>query len=102
MHGRWPTEEIDHINNNRSDNRIANLREASRSQNCGNQTVRRNSKTGIKGVMHDPSKFPLRPWLAQIGGGRKVKVLGWFETSAEASAAYQAAALDRWGAYAKF
>jgi hypothetical protein len=36
VHGRWPIGEIDHINGNPSDNRIANLRECTRSQNVMN------------------------------------------------------------------
>ncbi|HAS0888998.1 TPA: HNH endonuclease, partial [Enterobacter cloacae subsp. cloacae] len=43
VHGSMPEEQIDHVNNNRSDNRISNLRLASRSQNMMNQYVRKDS-----------------------------------------------------------
>jgi hypothetical protein len=36
VHGTWPANDIDHINRDRSDNRIANLREATRAQNLQN------------------------------------------------------------------
>lgn len=42
VHGRWPHPEIDHINRSRDDNRIANLREVTRSENMRN-TVRKSS-----------------------------------------------------------
>lgn len=38
--GNWPTQEIDHINRNRLDNRIANLRDVSRSENARNRRFR--------------------------------------------------------------
>lgn len=50
VHGRHPIGEIDHINGDRSDDRIANLREATREQNMWNTRVSRKSTTGIKGV----------------------------------------------------
>lgn len=37
MRGRWPRGDVDHLNGDRQDNRIENLREATRSQNCANQ-----------------------------------------------------------------
>lgn len=50
VNGEWPKGEIDHINGNRDDNRIENLREASASQNRINKTIQRNNKTGFKWV----------------------------------------------------
>ena len=37
VHGQWPASEIDHINRNKADNRIANLRQVTRSENCQNK-----------------------------------------------------------------
>ncbi|MDX3744647.1 HNH endonuclease signature motif containing protein, partial [Pseudomonas sp.] len=47
-YGKWPDGDIDHINCDRADNRIENLRECSRSQNCHNTSLRRNNKSGVK------------------------------------------------------
>jgi HNH endonuclease len=49
VHGRFP-KETDHINCNRSDNRLCNLREVTRSENCHNASLRKDSTTKIKGV----------------------------------------------------
>lgn len=50
VHGDWPSEEIDHRNGKRSDNRIDNLREATKTQNAGNTACKSNNKLGVKGV----------------------------------------------------
>jgi hypothetical protein len=54
MTGKWPENEIDHINGDRSDNRFCNLREATKAQNNWNKKVRKDSTTGIKNVLHYP------------------------------------------------
>ena len=48
-HGFWPTE-LDHINRNRADNRLRNLREVSRSENQNNKNLARNNTSGYKGI----------------------------------------------------
>lgn len=50
LNGAFPRRETDHINGIRSDNRICNLREASRSQNAMNTSLNCNNKSGIKGI----------------------------------------------------
>jgi hypothetical protein len=47
-YGVWPKNDIDHINNVRDDNRLENLREATRSENSGNQKVREGGPQNIK------------------------------------------------------
>lgn len=49
-HGRWPAADLDHINGNRDDNRLANLREATRQQNLQNARRRVSNTSGVKGV----------------------------------------------------
>ncbi|WP_320728213.1 HNH endonuclease [Enterobacter ludwigii] len=50
VYGSWPKEEIDHVNLIRDDNRISNLREASRAQNSRNKHLRKDNSSGDKGV----------------------------------------------------
>lgn len=86
IHGSHPTKLLDHINENRSDNRQENLREATHSQNYQNMTkphVR--SVSGYLGVSwHIAGKR----WAAEICVNRKRTKLGLFNTPAEAHAAY--------------
>lgn len=76
FHGEWPAVEIDHHNRIRTDNRIANLRPATRGLNNQNSGIRSDSKTGVKGVCFrkDVGKF-----CAYIQVDRKMKYLGLYE-----------------------
>lgn len=90
--GEWQKGVIDHINGNRSDNRIENLRDVAQAVNCQNRTgPQKNSTTGVLGV--SPSGRANKPWRAQvkIPGTSKVKYIGLYKTVEEASAAYLAA-----------
>lgn len=60
-HGRWPKGEIDHKDKSRDNNRADNLREATKKQNGHNRDVRRDSRTGVKGVTWSKHKGK---WLA--------------------------------------
>jgi hypothetical protein len=90
-YGRWPQAELDHINRIKEDNRITNLREATRSQNAANFPLRRDNKLGIRGVCLSRGKY-----VAQI----RCKHLGCFVTAEEASATYQKAARELFGEFA--
>ncbi len=84
-HGVLP-DQIDHINRDKSDNRIENLRRCNHSFNQVN-TADRQSKSGIRGVrMVDKTGR----WMARVyKDGREIRV-GTFSTMEEASAAYRA------------
>ncbi|MCP1243036.1 HNH endonuclease [Acetobacter lambici] len=95
-YGQWPALHIDHINGDRSDNRITNLRFATNAQNCMNCKGHSNSLTGIKGVTWDKTRGK---WMARLNKGGKFINLGRFDTSDEAKMAYDAAAADAHGEY---
>ena len=84
MTGEWPPEEIDHVNGDRADNRWANLRLASKSQNMANAPAKKSNKLGMRGVF----KTRNGRYQAQITVNRQVKHLGTFNTPEEARAAY--------------
>lgn len=98
MTGSFPVAgDIDHINRVRSDNRWANLRIASRSQNISNGKKRTNNKSGYTGV-YWCNRF--HKWFAQIKLGGKHINLGGFRTPLDAAKAYDAAAVKLHGAFA--
>lgn len=88
-YGAWPSEWIDHINRNPADNRIANLRQATRSLNNQNRVNSyRRSKTGLLGVSRRPDCNRFTAYICVNG---KNKYLGNFKTAELAHAAYRAA-----------
>jgi hypothetical protein len=82
--GFIPTGMLDHINGDRSDNRIENLREASNSLNQQNRKMSSRNTTGVVGV----TKRKYGRWRASITVGKKFISLGSFATKEEAEAAY--------------
>jgi hypothetical protein len=96
VHGVWPLAQIDHINGTRDDNRIANLREATRSENGMNKKNHRNKRCALKGVDIHYGRF-----RARISVQRKTIFLGCYDTEEEAHAAYMAAAEKEFGAFAR-
>lgn len=94
--GCWPAEFIDHVNCDRSDNRLVNLREATHAQNQANARLPSNSTVGLKGVTRRKSR-----WEAQIKYCGEKKYLGLFDTPEAAHAAYVAAAKGLFGDYAR-
>jgi hypothetical protein len=95
MTGQYPVNDIDHINQNRADNRWTNLRAASRSENMRNLRVRPVSKTGYIGVSPFGKKF-----LAQITVNYQNIYLGVFSTLEEAVAVRREAELKYFGEFA--
>lgn len=84
--GRWPCAEIDHIDGVKDNNKWANLREATHSENRQNQIKPyKTNKAGHMGVCwHNAGK----KWRARITVNGKDKWLGLFETPEAASIAY--------------
>lgn len=94
--GKWADGEIDHINGVRDDNRISNLREATRSQNRRNHAIHSNNTSGFPGVCFHGR---IRKWQAYIGYNKRVHHLGYFATATAARDAYEAAAVDLFGKF---
>lgn len=84
VYGVWPPEDVDHINRTRDDNRIVNLRLASRAENCQNTGMRRNNKLGCKGVCWNARA---QKWQAQIMRQSQNLHLGYFDDINHAIAA---------------
>ena len=87
-HVQWPKGEIDHINGDRSDNRLANLRDVDSAGNHKNMSRASNNKSGVTGV-HWCNTW--NRWIAKIKVGGKTKSLGQFERFEDAVVARQKA-----------
>lgn len=85
MTGKFPPNDIDHINGIRTDNRFCNLRAVSRSVNLQNQREAKshNKSTGIIGAYGNGNGF-----ISRIRVNGKDRYLGYFKTAKEANAAY--------------
>lgn len=94
-YNQWPDEEIDHINGDRSDNSIVNLRLATRDQNNHNRRPQKGS-SNYKGVQWHKSA---KKWIARAYQDGVRRHLGVFNTEKEAAIAYNKAALSWYGEY---
>lgn len=97
-HGVWPKDQIDHINNLRDDNRLVNLREATGAENNKNLKAREGGTSKYKGVSWFKRDCK---WLARIGVNKENIFLGYYDNEQEAALAYNKAALEYFGEYAK-
>ena len=81
-HGKKPKGfQIDHINGNKLDNRIENLRLATYAENQWNAKTRVDNTSGVKGVCW---KKGLNKWYAQIKHNKELLYLGVFKDKKEA------------------
>jgi len=85
-HGAWPLGIIDHRDTNRSNNRIRNLRDTSRSVN--QQNIRKPRSHGTSGYLGVTWHRQVEKWLAQIQVNGRNRSLGLFDDPAEAHQAY--------------
>jgi hypothetical protein len=90
-YGTWPDGQIDHINGQRDDNRLENLRIVSATDNARNAKVRSDSSTGHPGVGWH-SRY--NKWIARIGIKGRQKTLGYYASLADAVSARRAAEID--------
>lgn len=96
VYKEWPKEDLDHIDGLRTNNRISNLREATRSQNLQNKRKQRNNASGFIGVSFNKER---NKWDARLKAQGKQICLGLFKTAEEAAQAYEEAAANYFGEF---
>lgn len=101
MYGEWPKEQIDHVNHKPWDNRLVNIRPASRFQNAQNMRPRQKPEgSKYKGVRWDQKA---QAWCASIqANNRRYRIPGFFKSAYEAHQAYCAFALVLHGQFRCF
>ena len=96
-YGEYPKDEIDHINGIKNDNRLINLRQATHSQNCMNQKIKVNNKTGFKGVH---LRKGTKKYVSIIWKNGKCHYLGQYDAPKQAHDAYVKASVVIHGEFA--
>lgn len=87
-HGAWPPEQIDHVNGDRGDNRLLNLRAVPNCLNHRNEGRPKNNTSGVTGVHWCKQT---RRWRATIKVNYRNRCLGRFDTLEEAAEAREKA-----------
>ena len=77
---------IDHVNGNKIDNRLQNLRLATNSQNQQNRPAPKNNSSGYRGVTWHKQ---MNKWMARISYKGKRKLIGFFDSAEDAYKAYK-------------
>ena len=89
---------VDHINGNKLDNRMCNLRFATIKENNANRAAKNNSSSQYKGVSFDRSRGK---WISSIQIDGKTKHIGRFDNERDAAIAYDNTALKEYGEFAR-
>lgn len=98
MTGADPADQVDHEDTNRSNNRWSNLREASNGPNIQNSRIRKDNKSGIKGVHWDKHH---NAWKATLGLNGKQIQIGRFKSLEAARLALLTASQKMHGPFAR-
>ena len=88
---------VDHIDHDRKNNRIFNLRYATNQENSRNSSIQKNNTSGYIGVTYNKQKQKYR---ARYSLNCKLKHIGYYQTALEASEAYQAKIKVHYGEFA--
>lgn len=96
MNGKFPKNQIDHIDGNKSNNTFSNLREATNQKNLRNRNINSNNISGFRGVSW--SKHASK-WVANAMSKGKRKNLGYFDSAEEASKAFESFAKRNHGKF---
>jgi hypothetical protein len=97
VHGELPLAQVDHINGDKSDNRIENLRLVTTQQNSFNRPAQKNSQSKYKGVYWEKDR---KVWAVRIGLHSACVAVGRFESEFLAALAYDRAIREWAGEYA--
>jgi HNH endonuclease len=81
-YGEWPPKFVDHINGNRADNRIENLRSVTAAENARNAKIYKTNSSGVVGVYWFDDR---KKWGVSIRVNKKLKQLGFFSDIDEAA-----------------
>ena len=95
-YGDYQSGIIDHINGNKTDNRICNLRDVSYSTNGLNRHNQANNKSGSIGVSFSNTR---NRWVARIVRNRIVTHIGYFTKKEDAISAYESKKIEILSAY---
>ena len=99
VRGRWPPHHLDHADQDRSNNRIGNLRPTNYARNRMNTGPNRNSTSGFRGVTFY-KRQTRKPWGASLKVNGQPIYLGVYETREEAAHAYDRKAREVYGEHA--
>lgn len=98
VHGSWPAFDLDHVDTDRTNNCIKNLRPTDDTMNTGNSSRYKNNTSGYKGVSWHKSK---KAWFANIRVNGRLVCLGKFSDPQAAHNAYMTAARAHFGEFAR-
>lgn len=93
-----PSVFVDHINENRKDNRLSNLRTCNNGENMRNRGPQKNNKSGFKGVYQDKKSGK---WISKINFESKAYHCGLYKNKEDAARAYDIKCLELHGEFAK-
>lgn len=96
FHGSPPTLSIDHIDRDKTNNAIGNLRLASQGEQCANTPRHPRNTSGFRGVCRAPFKGQ---WYAYIRADGRTRRLGTYPTAEEAYIAYRQEMVKKYGAF---